>query len=143
VGGVRVGLGCPRGGRWERVCARAARSAARYPTGRPSSISVWPALLRGPSTSPLGAGVKRLRNVLLATIMGALGAIVLGWAVFLSDICKSPATPVPATHNTVAFSCHGALVFIKPLQEAAIHWGWLPLFCLILVANLLRKWQPK
>jgi hypothetical protein len=101
------------------------------------------ALLGGPSTSPLGAGVKLLRTLLLATIMGAVGAIVLAWGFFLDTICKSPAATNSLSQNTVPTSCHGAVVFITPFQDAVLHWGWVPFFGLLFVANLVRKWQPK
>ena len=108
------------------VCARGAHSA-------------WSS---GPSTSPLGAGVKLLRKVLLATTMGILAVMTLAWWFLLSTICNSPAAASSLTQNTVAYNCHGSFVFITPFQDSVLDWGWVPFIALIFVGNLVRKWRP-
>jgi hypothetical protein len=60
-------------------------------------------------------------------------ACVVSWFVLLFNLCSNPHTAVAATQNTIPHSCHGATVFITPLEDYLLQWlGPIGLFFILL-----------
>ena len=87
--------------------------------------------------------VKVFRKALLGVIITVLIIIVVLWWYVLSGLCASPSNPNVATQNTIAFNCHGSIVYITPLEQALLHWLIPGGFLVILAGHLVRRWQPR
>jgi len=66
--------------------------------------------------------VPLLWKVLLGLSCAGALACFAAWYVLLFNICSNPRQLVAATQNTIPVSCHGAIVFITPLQQAVLEW---------------------
>lgn len=51
----------------------------------------------------------------------SLLVFVIAWFVLLTNICSNPRTPNAATQNVHAYSCHGTIVYITPVEERLLH----------------------
>lgn len=86
--------------------------------------------------------MKLFRRVLLVIIMTLLAMVIAVWWHLLDGLCASPLVPDLSTGNTIAYNCHGSVVYITEFQEALLHWLIPGAFLLILVGYVVRKWQP-
>ena len=68
------------------------------------------------------SNVLTLWKALLGLSFACALACVLAWYVLLFNICANPRQADAATQNTIPYSCHGATVFITPLQQALLDW---------------------
>jgi hypothetical protein len=66
--------------------------------------------------------VPLLWKVLLGLSSACALVCLLAWYVLLVNICSNPRQVAAATQNTIPHSCHGATVFITPLQQAVLEW---------------------
>ena len=91
--------------------------------------------------------ISLLGAVLLGLAFAALLACVTAWFVLLTNICSNPRVANPATLNTIPYSCHGATVFITPVQEDLLHWlgpaglGLIVIMGVIVAASIIRGVQ--
>jgi hypothetical protein len=64
-------------------------------------------------------------HVLALTLQGFV-VILLGlWIYLLSTICASPPAPNASAGNTIAYNCHGTVVFISRTQNIGL-FGLIP-----------------
>ena len=61
-------------------------------------------------------------QLLLAFFVACTLVSLAAWFILLSTICSNPRTPMPATQHVIAYSCHGMIVFISPLENAMLDW---------------------
>lgn len=66
--------------------------------------------------------VPTLWKVFLGLSLICLLGCVLTWFVLLTNICSNPRQANAATQNTNPYSCHGATVFITPLERDLLDW---------------------
>ena len=61
-------------------------------------------------------------KVLLGLIVTGVLVCVLSWFVLLFNICSNPRVASAATRYTFPYNCHGATVFITPLERGVLDW---------------------
>ena len=88
--------------------------------------------------------IPLLWKLLLGFLYTCMLASALAWFVLLSNICSNPRTVMAATHHTTPYSCHGATVFISPLENVLLRWlgpvGFIVIIlCIALTAVMLVR----
>ena len=77
--------------------------------------------------------IPMLWKIALSLSFACVLACFVSWYVLLFNICSNPHISVAATHNTIPKSCHGATVFITPLENYLLEWlGPVGLFFILL-----------
>ena len=74
---------------------------------------------------------------LLGFIIACPLAFVFTWFGLLTNICSNPQHVNTATQNTVAYNCHGATVFITPLEQDLLHWLIPVGFVVVVLTNVI------
>lgn len=87
-----------------------------------------------PNNVPLAMSrIPILWKIAVGVSFTCMLACVVAWFVLLFSICSNPHTTVAATQNTIPKSCHGATVFITPLEHHLLEWlGPVGLFFILL-----------
>ena len=84
-------------------------------------------------------GMRRLDKILLwGAYVGAFSVVAAWWSL-MGTICSAPTVASPTTDNTVPYNCHGAIVFITPLQEGLRAWLVPVGFLFVVLAYVARK----
>ena len=107
----------PEAAAWWRENAPHMMRAGKYfvfPQGEGDFVE--PLSTAGVLTIPL------LWVLLLSFLYASLLACVLAWFVLLSNICSNPRTADAATQHTTPYNCHGATVFISPVEDGLHRW---------------------
>jgi hypothetical protein len=63
----------------------------------------------------------RWKAVTIVFIVCGLGSL-LAWGVLLTSFCSNPQVPVLREQRDNAYNCHGATVYISPLESELRHW---------------------
>ena len=79
------------------------------------------------------------RKVVLALMIAASICAIASWTFLTLTICSSPSTVSAATQHTVAYSCHGSVVFITPFQSTLLTWLVPVLFLLLVLTRAVGK----
>jgi len=76
-------------------------------------------------------------KVILRLVQIGLGAAILGWWLLLSTICSSPKQA--SGNHFITYNCHGAILFITPLQDYLLKWTIPACFVLIVFGQFIQK----